>query len=118
MRLKRITGLTKLWAIMNVFSALDGWAYRRKQILIGVWICWEWISLSTDAWVFCCSSTLNLPFKLLQNLTEEAALFGGTLIRNYYFTVFSKVLFSSLVSSFIVPLFFYCIFCFLISPFC
>ena len=46
-----------------------------------------------------------LSFKPLQDLAEEAALFSGTWIRKYYFTVFSKVLFFSQVSSFIVLLF-------------
>ena len=78
--------------------------YRRKQILIGFCIRWEWISLGTDARAFCCSNYLS--FKLLQNLTGEVALFSGTWIWKCYFTVFSKVLFFSLVSSFIVLPFF------------
>ena len=63
---------------MSVLSALDGWDYRRKQVLIGVCICCEWILLRSDTLVFCCSSTLNLSFKIFQNLTEEATLFSGT----------------------------------------
>ena len=60
-------GSTKLWAIMSVFFALDGWHYRQKQILIGFYICWKCISLGTDAHVFCCNSTFHLSFyKMLQ----------------------------------------------------
>ena len=91
-------GSTILCAITSVFSALDDWDYRREQILIGSFIHWEWISLGTDARVFCCSTILSLQFKLLETLS-------GTWIRMYYFTLFSKVLFCSMISSFIVLLF-------------
>ena len=123
---KRISGLTKLWAVMSVFSGLVGWVYRRKQILIGFCICWELILLGADTWVFffffvAVHFTFHLSFcKILQSRLYCLVEFGlkSMILQYFILWYFSQVLGFSLVSSFIVLLFSYCIFCFLISSFC
>ena len=80
----------------------DGWDCRRKRALIRIFIvCCQWISLGSDTLVFCCSSTLNLSFKLFQNLTDEPTLFSGTWIWSIIVQYFQKYCFFSLLSSFI-----------------